>query len=551
MEEITIMRKIINNLPSVGLVLLLLGFFYYSVTSLWDWKAQAGIYGGAALMLVYLVVNFGEVKQSLSGRTARMGGMALLTLVLVVGILVLVNFLNFRHHERIDLSEGHLYALSEQTQKVLSNLHEDIELVGFFQDEQGSAQFRQLASEYHYLSGRVSFQVVDPQKDPSRVAQYGVTRNGQIVVAGPQKKETIEDPTEEKVTNAIIKVTRDEEKTVYFLTGHGEHSLNDTEATGYSQIKQDIEKQNYKVEEYNLAQQNKLPADAAVIVSAGPKMNFFPNEVSLLEKYLAEGGKFLLLVDPESEFDMNQMLGEYGVSLDKDYVVDASGLGQLFGFGAGAPLAADYADHPITKDLAGRMSIFPGARSVKSVDSPLAYTTTALVRTSAQSWGESNIKQQEVTFDESQDIKGPLALAVAATKDVTATAEGTSGDKSGQDASAEPSAEAASKSGDDPTGSKTAEDQETAEKQSRLVVFGDSDFASNAYLGEAVNSDLFLNTTSWLAEDADLISIRPRNPENRNITLTGAEGRLIFWASVVLFPMATLLFGVGVWYRRR
>ena len=521
------MRKIINNFASAGSVLLLLGFFYYSITSLWDWKAQAGVYGGAALLIVYLAAHFTEIKRSLGSRTARMGGMALLTLVLVLGILVLVNFLNFRHHKRFDLTEGHLYALSEQTQKVLGDLKENIQLIGFFQDEQGSGQFRQLASEYHYASPRVSYEVVDPQKDPSRVAEYGVTRNGQVVVSGPNKKETIEDPTEEKVTNAIIKVTREEEKTVYFLTGHGERSLSDSQPTGYSQVKQEIEKQNYKVADYNLAQQNKLPQDAAVIVSAGPKMDFFPNEIDLIQKYLASGGKFFLLVDPESEFDMNKFLEQYGVSLDKDFVVDASGLGQLFGFGAGAPLAADYADHPITKDLSGRMSIFPAARSVKSVESSLGYSTTALIRTSPQSWGESEIKSQEVTFDEGKDINGPLALAVVSTKEIADAPE-------------------AKTSGDDKTDDATA-----PKKQARLVVFGDADFASNGYLETAVNSDLFLNTVSWLAEDTDLLSIRPKNPENRSIALTGAEGRLIFWTSVVLFPFATLLFGVAVWYRRR
>lgn len=545
------MRKIINNLAGIGLVLLFAGFFYYTVTSLWDWKTQAGVYGGAALIVIYLAANFSEVKRSLSGRTARMGGMALLTLVLVLGILALVNFLNFRHHKRIDLTEGHLYALSDQTQKILGNLNEDLQLIGFFQDQQGSGQFRQLASEYHYASPRISYEVVDPQKDPSQVARYGVTRNGQVVIAGPKKKETIEDPTEEKVTNAIIKVTRDEEKTIYFLTGHGERSLSDSQPAGYSQVKQEIEKQNYKVDAYNLAQQNKLPADAAVIVSAGPKMDFFPNEIDLLQKYLAAGGKFFLLVDPESEFDMNKFLDEYGVSLDKDFVVDASGLGQLFGFGAAAPLAADYADHPITKDLSGQMSIFPAARSVKSVDSSLGYKTTALVRTSRQSWGESDIKQQKVTFDEGKDIKGPLALAVVATKDVAASpAEKASSDDADQASS--DAAESDSKAADSSkTGAEASTDESASQKQSRIVVFGDADFASNAYLAEAVNSDLFLNTTSWLAEDTDLLSIRPKNPENRSITLTGAEGRLIFWAAVVLFPFATLIFGVAVWYRRR
>jgi ABC-type uncharacterized transport system involved in gliding motility auxiliary subunit len=530
-----VVRKLIDNLGSLGLVLAFLGLFNYSVTDLWDWKSQAGVYGGLALVILYTVFNFSRILDALRTRPARLGGTAIATLVLVVGILALLNFLNYRHHKRVDLSEGGVHALSEQSRKVVQGLDQDIQIIGFFQEENAARRFQDLVTEYRYISDRIRFEIVDPQKEPARVAQYDITRDRQVVVtAASGKKEVVDDPNEEKLTNALIKVTRDTEKTVVFLTGHGERSLDDSQAKGYSAIRQAIEKQNYKVVSYNLAVENKLPENASVIVSAGPTVNFFPNEVELLKSFIASGGKFFLLVDPESGFEMGDLLQQYGLKLADDYVVDASGLGQLFGFGAGAPLAADYAAHPITRDLAGTMTIYPGARSVETTSSPEGYVTTVLVRTSRQSWGESDIRREPVSFDPAEDRQGPLALAALATKRI---GEGSS---PGDNASPQ-------------DGSRNQEtgDDKPQPRESRVVVFGDSDFASNAYLGTSVNSDLFLNVVSWLAEDVDLLSIRPKDPTNRSVTLTATESRLIFWATVVFFPLAALVFGTAVWYRRR
>ncbi len=543
------LRKVIDNFGLVGVVVLMAGFWLYSISNLWDWKALGAVGAGAVLLLIYLVVNLSKVRAAMGSRSARFGGMAFATLILGLGILALVNFLNYRHHKRIDLSEGRVNTLSSQTVKVLENLDQEIKVTGFFEDEQEGLGFGDLARRYRYVTSKIDYEVVDPLKDPGKVARYEITRNGQVVVAGSSKQEMIEDATEEKLTNAIIKVTRDLEKVVYFLTGHGEHDLNMSEPEGYSTVENEIQKQNYRVESYNLAQENKIPEDASVIVSAGPKVDFFPNEVELLKEYLASGGKFLLLTDPESEAEMNKFLEPYGIQLRNDFVVDATGLGQLFGFGAGAPLGVDYAAHPITEDFQKTMSIFPGTRSVSAVASELDYVTTELVRSSPQSWGEVEIEAEEVSFDEQLDTAGPVALAVLAVKSVSredleeAPEEG----KEGNEAASEDAAGEPDESPED-EGSETEESQSL---ESRIVVFGDSEFASNAYFGTAVNGDLFLNVVSWLAEDTDLLSIRPKDPENRTITLTQADSRMIFWATVVLFPLATLVFGIAVWNRRR
>jgi len=295
-------------------------------------------------------------------------------------------------------------------------------------------------------------------------------------------------------------------------------------------VREAVEKQNYQVKSYNLAQENKVPEDATLLVSAGPKVNFFPNEINLLQDFLASGGKLLLLVDPDTSFKMPDFLEQYGLGLGNMMVIDASGLGQLFGLGAGAPLVAQYADHPIGRELGGVMTFFPFAQNVTTSESSLGYQTMGLLKTSENSWAESDLRGGRAAFDEGQDLQGPLDLAAVATRSIDGESEGQEEDSQ--------------------AGGGEEQEQEQ-EQEARLVLFGDSDFASNGYFGAGANGDLFLMTISWLAEEADLIAIRPKSPENRRIETTLTQSRLIFWGAVVLLPAITLVLGMVVWYRRR
>ncbi|MCH8018164.1 MAG: Gldg family protein [Acidobacteria bacterium] len=339
---------------------------------------------------------------------------------------------------------------------------------------------------------------------------------------------------EQKITNAIIKITREKEKVIYFLQGHGERGLDNVEADGFSTAGEEIEKLNYRVETYNLAQENSLPENAAVIASVGPKMNFLPTEAALLKSFLEEGGKFLLLVDPQTEFQMNDFLAEYGLGLGDKVVIDASGIGRILGLAA--PLVAEYADHPMTRELNKAMTFFPMAQNVTTSSSSLDYRTTELLSTSPNSWAESNLKDGQAVFDEGQDVEGPVHLAAVATKSIELKGE----EESEGEGVAEGEEEVSEGEGAAPT-----------PREARLVLFGDSDFASNAYFNSVANGDLLLMTIGWLAEEADLIAIRPRDVEDRRIYVTFTQSRLIFWGTVVLFPLATLIFGTTIWLRRR
>ena len=533
----------VETLAYLGLVALIGGYLYYNVYSLWDWKAQVAIYSGAVLLLLYSVLNLSKIRAAFASRTGRHGTAAGVTLILVIGILALLNFLNFRHSKRIDLTENQLYALSSQSLKVVESLDSEMQIIGFFQDEATTRSFKDLMEEYRHASSQISYEIVDPQKEPEKVAQHAVQRQGQVVVVAGARTEVVDEFSEEKITNTIIKLTREGEKVVYLLTGHGERDLEESGPEGLSMAKEMVEKQNYVVKSYNLAQENKLPDDATVVLSVGPRVNFFPNEVSLLNDYLKTGGKFLLLLDPETDFAMDDFLAAYGLSVEQNVVIDASGVGQLFGLGVAAPIVATYEDHPVTNEMRGVMTFFPMARGVKTVDGSLGYETKTIMSTSERSWGETNLDGNRAAFDEGEDTQGPVALAAVATRSVTGseTPEDSEKDSEGE---AENAAESASAAETDGAAATTG-------GESRFVLFGDSDFATNAYFASSANGDMFRMTVSWLAEDSDLTAIAPKNPENRRINLTQSQSRLMFWATVILLPLSTLVFGLAVWFRRK
>ncbi|MEE8586360.1 MAG: Gldg family protein [Acidobacteriota bacterium] len=559
-------ENLVKHLGTAGLVLIIAGYFLYSVSNQFDWRAQAGIFGGAALILIYLAANFRLIRQALSSRQGQHGSMAGATLLLVVGILVLVNFLSFKNHKSFDLTEGGLYELSGQSKQLVENLHEELKITGFFTSAPGGQQFRDMMEKYQQASSQLQFEVIDPEEDVAAASRYEIKGNGLAVVESGAKKETIDllsfqggwqPDNEERITNAIIKVTRSRDKTVYFLQGHGERDIEDSRDEGFSMVAEALRKQNYQVETWNLALQDKLPESADVLVSAGPQVNFLPAEALLIRQFLAPGGKFFLLVDPQSDFDMNEgFLEDYGLALNQDIVLDVSGTGQLYGLGAAAPLAGSYADHPITAKLGNILTFYPRSQSISVSEGSLGYDRVELVKTTPQSWGEKDLEAEEVEFNQDVDRPGPLTLAAAATKTVAAEEESSAAPEESREGTEDGGAEAEGGEGEDEGQEEALRDESQDEeadqsRESRLVLFGDSDFATNQYFGISRNGDVFLLTVQWLAEDTDLLAIRPRSQTDRRVNLTAAQSQLIMWITAALIPLATLVVGFMVWSSRR
>ena len=318
------------------------------------------------------------------------------------------------------------------------------------------------------------------------------------------KKLTVQE--RKRLQNALIKVTRDESRKVYFVQGHGEKTIFPDEPGMASAqfVKDELEKQHFQVDALNLFQENSVPEDADVLVVAGPVKMLASNEVEALSNFLSSGGNVLAMLDPEIESGLEELINEWNVKLNRDlvleshssFVLTSSGLNRQSSVSA-APSAAEYGDHMITKNFRFATT-FVQSQSLSVVDEEDSDTeVTDLVYTSSNSWGEMDLKrlyEEKQAEQDEGDSEGPTTLAMAVEKDDSV--------------------------------------------KTRLVVVGDSDFASDVYVGQAPgNMDFFLNIVSWLSEEEDLISVRPKEPENRSLTMTMRQQKLTLFFSLFYYPL--------------
>jgi ABC-type uncharacterized transport system involved in gliding motility auxiliary subunit len=330
----------------------------------------------------------------------------------------------------------------------------------------------------------------------------------------------------------------DMERKVYFLQGHGEKEPNRTERDGYSALSGMLRRDNYMVERLVLAQQKEVPDDATVVVIGGPTTDVLPAELEALRRYLARAGKLMVLMDPAiggqaaSMPNLEALVKEWGVTLGNNVVVDVSGVGQLLGTDASVPVAAPpYPSHAIGQGF-NLLTAYPLTRSVTPVSGGVnGRTAQTFIQTSANSWGETNLAEmfatRKVENDKAADLQGPISVAAAVSAPV---------------AGAPPAKP--------PTPGEAAK-EEAPKPETRMAVIGDSDFASNSLLGIQGNRDMFLNTLNWLSQQENLISIRPKDPDDRRITLTADQQRWVKLLALLVLPAA--IFGAGIfnWTRRR
>jgi ABC-type uncharacterized transport system involved in gliding motility auxiliary subunit len=503
-----------------------------------DQYAVYAAWAGLACVVLYTLGQWREIIGYFRGRNARYGALASVSVLVMLGILVAVNYLSARRNKRWDLTANQQFTLSDQTIKLLQGLQAPVKFMVFDQ-EVNFDRFRARLDEYDYQSDQVSVEYIDADKRPVQARQYNVESYGTVVIEYNGRTERVTSDAEQDLTNGLIKVITGAQKKVYFVQGHGEKNTTDTERTGYSSITGALGRDNYGVEPLVLAQQQDVPADASVVVVAGPRSDLLQGEADMLRRYLNKGGHLLVLFDPPEADDsptpiLTALLQEWAVEVGDNVVVDVSGMGQLLGTDASVPVAAQYSAHPIT-DGFNMITAYPLARSIAGVTGGVnGRTAQTIIETSPRSWAETNVQQLRTSGEvqlnaDAGDKPGPVSIGVA----VAAPAP---------DAPA-PAAAPASDGSANPDTPPTPE--------ARVAVIGDSDFASNFALGIQGNRDLFMNAVNWLAQQENLIAIRPRAADDRRITLTAASTRVLMWMSLLVVP--GLVFGAGVytWSRRR
>ncbi|HYM10422.1 MAG TPA: Gldg family protein [Bryobacterales bacterium] len=455
-------------------------------------------------------------------RQTKYGAYVFVYVVVVLGILSAANFLASRYDKTYDATGNKIFSLSDQTKKVVGALKTDVAIDYFFDPQQGidNSRFgpspKDLLGRYGTLSHRVTINYVNPLKEPLKAKSMNVTSFGTTIVEANGKREEAKSLSEEEVTNAIIRALKGEKRSACFLTGHGERDLDSSEPVGFSGVKDSLTSSNFIVKPISLMQKEAaVPGDCTVLVEAGPTKDLLEPEVAAIQKYVEGGGRALFLLDPATKGVNNtalvKLLADWGVKVNNDVVVDLSGIGQLFGANELSPLVTKYESQPITREMKNVACLFPLARSIENGDSKDKISVDKLFSTSQKSYAVTNFSSGQIKLDPKKDKEGPLNLGVAATY------------RTGQEG-----------------------------KQGRFVVAGSSRFADNSTLSfPGGNRDLFLNMMSWLSSDEDLISIRPKEQDDRRLTLSMAQMSRIFYGTVLAFPLLIIVGGTWVWWKRR
>lgn len=518
------LNRIAATAAWLGVLLAIVGLVIFEARPEWSAYVTAVEFLALAFLIFFFVVHFEAVKDFSTRRSTKLGMNSALMVVIFVAILGILNFLANQHDVQWDLSETESFTLAPQTIELLENLKNDIKITAFSQDQSRTRDaIKDLLNSYTHLTRRISYQFVDPDRKPTIAKQYGITQYDTLVIESNKQETQIKSVNEQELTNALIRVTRDGKRKIRFLEGHGERAIDDAERAGLLTATAALEKQGYELLKLSLLQEGRVPEGTAALIIAGPERGFLPQEIEAISVYLSQGGRVLLMIDPDSRAGLDGFLSQWGLTLGSGIVIDT--LSRLFGGDLTTPIVSNYPPHEITRGF-NLATFFAVARSIEFEGSRSQdLTFQVIAQTGENSWSKANLSEGQVKFEPGIDRPGPLNLAVAVTPKEDPTAQALA--EEGLGAPPNPMRDAA------------------------LVVFGDADFASNAYINFSGNLDIFLNTLSWLTREKDLISIRPRETRFAPLFLTGTQGRVILYTSLVVAPGAVFIAGLFIWQRRR
>jgi ABC-type uncharacterized transport system involved in gliding motility auxiliary subunit len=456
-------------------------------------------------------------SQWLKARQTKYAAYATTYILVVLAVVVVANYLANRYNKSYDATANKRYSLSGETKKIVDGLKQDATIT-YFNASTRFSEGRDLLDEYSALSPKVHVKYVDPVKEPMLARQAGIRNEGTATVQVGDHTEIASDMTEEGITGAFIRDIKGNTRTVCFVTGSGEHQIDDTSRDGESKLKDLLARDSYQTQSINLLQTATVPPDCTAVVVAGPTGNYEQPEVDAIETFVENGGRGFFMLDPPLKVGpssigdndaLASLLVSWGVTPDKDLVLDLNPIGQIAGLGPQVPLVTNYGPHPIVADMKGTATGFPLSRSL-TVAAGAKTTVDKLFESSPSSLATVNLSSASVNVNDPSNKKGPFALAAAGSYD---------------------------------TGKPNS--------QGRFVVVGNSIWASNRFIGFNGNGDLATNAINWLCSDEDLISIRPKAPEDRRITMTTGQLAMVRIISQFVLPLIVISGGIFVWWKRR
>lgn len=544
-----------------GIIAVIAGFGISRIFNSWGISSLIPMGVGGAVIIGFssvVAVRKNWFSTEASKRKALVGTNVAIMSIFAACIFAVVGFLNNRHYERFDLTVTGKYSLSSKTKNILKNLEKPIVITTLFnQGEMFYEQIMDILKEYAYHTDKIKVESVDPLRNRTKVEELAkrlnisdLQLNTVVFECGEyskhvQQSEVIERQYpfkfkgEEAFTEAILNVTQEKQTAIYFVTGHGERQFEDFDRGGVSGIANALKRDNCRVAPLDILTTKKIPDDCEVLVVAGPTKAYLTEELNIIRNYLENRGKLLLMLEPalspNAPTGFKTLLPEYGIAVRDDVVVYNKVNMPLFGIQTVAEIYVgkdEYAeDHPITNDLKTYNTILFGACPVDATppNDQMPYQATVLLRAPEGSWGEidvANIQKKKPEYNIDTDVQGPVSLAVASRVKELPKSVLQSHPAMANDPAAKP-------------------------QGAQLVVFGDVDFATNEYIENPGNADLFRNSINWLAKKETQLGISAKPPDFRKATISPVQMKVIFWISIAGIPVIPIIIGSMVWWKRR
>lgn len=427
-----------------------------------------------------------------------------LLFLLAVGLL---QWLSREYHLKVDLTQNSRHTLSAASVAAVERLAEPLTVTAYA-SQRGERRrvIAELVARYQRHKPDIRLEFVDPDSAPERAREAGVRHDGEIVLAYGEARERLT-PTqlnEEQFTNALTRLGQRGERWLVFLSGHGERSPDREANFDVSLWAGELRKRGFKTRALALAEHSRIPDNTAVLIVAGPRVRLLPGEVKEIERFLEEGGNLLWLHDPGPLHGLERIAERLGVEFQPGVIVDP--VSQAITGSATAIVVANYSTHPVVRDF-GQAVLFPHALGI-GMNAPPGWRGTVLMDTGPNAWSETGPLDGPARFDKGKDVPGPLNLAVALTR-------------------------------------------EHGEREQRVVVVGDGDFLSNAFLGNVGNLDFGMSLINWLSHRDAYVSIPVKVARDRRLELSRGAQLAIAGGFLILLPLLLSVSGTAIWLVRR
>jgi len=432
--------------------------------------------------------------------------------ILFIGIIGMLAWLSTQYVYQADWTSGARNTVSDDTRKLLDDMQHPVSISAFVRDDDLlHNQINDLIGSYQRFKDDITLEFINPDREPARVRELGIASGGEIVIRYLDRSENIQTLSEQHLTNALLRLSRQDERWIVFLTGHGERQPAGETNHGLGIFTRELERQGLNIQTVNLAE-SEIPSNTSLLVLASPRVDLLPGEVDKLQQYIEGGHNLLWLAEPGELHGLEPLAEQLDISLLPGMVVDATS--RMFGVDDPTfVVVAGYPRHEITSEMS-TVTVYPEAAALETYDSG-TWDAAPLLTTLARSWTELGEIEGEIRFDSDTDERsGPLDIGIALTRSRT--------DESG-----------------------------ASLPMQRLIVIGDGDFLSNTYLGNAGNLGLGLNMVHWLSHDDAALNIRIKSAPDTSLVLGKVAQAVIGLGFLIGLPVLLLVTGILIWLLRR